>query len=274
MDNIILFILILVLVIYIIYKTIKKVIFKNKLKTFTDIILILTVGLFMYYLSVATPVFRYSIDKIEAVFIMISLFLLYFSYGLIKDDDKTYKNNVIIYIVLYMILLISITFFIGRASFRFDLERLTSIYEGSLVPFNTITSYFTKGSLRSIMFNVVGNLIMLVPLSFLLMVKNKKYNNVLRQLLIIIPIVILTELLQQITSVGSFDVDDIILNVFGVMLFTFIITRFGIMDKIRKLFYKTFNGKNFIKYFIYVIFLIFPLIFIVKALSKIIIYVI
>ncbi len=274
MDNVILFMLIFVLAIYLIYKIIKKEIFKNKLKTFTDIILILTVGLFMYYLSVATPIFRYSIDKIEAVFIMISLFLLYFSYGLIKDDDKTYKNNVIIYIVLYMILLISITFFIGRASFRFDLERLTSIYEGSLVPFNTITSYFTKGSLRSIMFNVVGNLIMLVPLSFLLMVKNKKYNNVLRQFLIIIPIVILTELLQQITSVGSFDVDDIILNVFGVMLFTFIITRFGIMDKIRKLFYKTFNVKNFIKYFIYFISLIFTLIFIVKALSRIIIYVI
>lgn len=274
MDNVILFMLIFVLAIYIIYKAVKKEIFKNKLKSFTDIILILTVGLFIYCLSITTPVFRYSIDKIEAVFIMFSLFLLYFSCGLIKDDDKTYKNNVIIYIVLYMILLISITFFIGRASSLFELGRLTSIYEGSLVPFNTITSYFTKGSLRSIMFNVGGNLIMLVPLSFLLMVKNKKYNNVLRQLLIIIPIVILIELLQEITNVGAFDIDDIILNVFGVMLFTFIITRFDIVDKIRKLFYKTFNGKNFIKYFIYVISLIFPLIFIVKALSKIIIYVI
>lgn len=272
MNNIILFILILILFLYLIHKIIKKEVFKNKLKTLTDIILILTIGLFMYYLSVATPIFRYSIDKIESVFIMLSLFLLCFSYGLIKDDDKTYKNNVIIYIVLYAILLISITFFIGRPTLKFRLNNITRIYKGALIPFNTISSYFIKGSLRSIMFNVAGNLIMLVPLSFLLMIKDKKYNNVLRQLLIILPVTLLIELLQEITGVGTFDVDDIILNVFGVLLFTFIITRFSMIDKIRQLFYSSFKNKNMIKYLIYIISIIIPLLFIIRAILKIVIY--
>ena len=114
---------------------------------------------------------------------------------------------------------------------------------------------------------------MLVPLSFLLMIKNKKYNNILKQLLIIIPIVIFIELFQEITWTGAFDIDDIILNLTGPVLFTFLITRFNFIDKIRKLFYNTFKDKKVIKYLIYIISLIIPIIFIIEVTTKVIIYI-
>ena len=88
---------------------------------------------------------------------------------------------------------------------------------------------------------------MLIPLSFLLMIKDKKYNNVLRQLLIILPIVVAIELLQAFTHTGSFDVDDIILNYFGTVIFTFLITRFHLVDKIRKFFYTDYKLKDKLK---------------------------
>ena len=66
MDKIVLLTLILVLLAYVLYKVLKKEIHKDKIGFFTNIILILTMGLFIYYLSNPTPIFRYSIDKIEA----------------------------------------------------------------------------------------------------------------------------------------------------------------------------------------------------------------
>ena len=50
-------------------------------------------------------------------------------------------------------------------------------------------------------------------------------------------------MLQAFTHTGSFDIDDIILNYMGVVVFTFLITRFKIIDKIRKLFYTDFKLK-------------------------------
>ena len=84
---------------------------------------------------------------------------------------------------------------------------------------------------------------MLIPLSFLLMIKDKKYNNILRQMLIILPTVVSIEILQAFTHTGTFDIDDIFLNYVGTLIFTFLITRFNLIDKIRKIFYKDYKIK-------------------------------
>ena len=99
------------------------------------------------------------------------------------------------------------------------------------------------GSTALLLKNIVGNIVMLIPLSFLLMIKNLKNNNILRQSVIIISTIIIIEVLQAFTHTGSFDIDDIILNYMGVVVFTFLITRFKIIDKIRKLFYTDFKLK-------------------------------
>ena len=99
------------------------------------------------------------------------------------------------------------------------------------------------GSTALLLKNIVGNIVMLIPLSFLLMIKNLKNNNILRQSVIIISTIIIIEVLQAFTHTGSFDIDDIILNYMGVVVFTFLITRFKIIDKVRKLFYTDFKLK-------------------------------
>lgn len=257
-------------IVYSIYKIKNKMLLNNKTKNFVEIIFFLTLISFIFVLMIANPIFRYSINFFKAIFIMLSLSLLCFSLGIIINKEKTYKNNINIYIILYMILLISITFIIGRPTLEINFERLKNIYKGSLIPFNTISLYFSGyASMKSIIYNVFGNAIMLVPLSFLLMIKNKKFNNIFRQLLIIFPIVIFIELFQQITWVGSFDIDDIILNISGPILFTLLITRFNIIDKIRQFFYNDFIKKRAVKYFIYIVSIIFPILFIIETISKI-----
>ena len=99
---------------------------------------------------------------------------------------------------------------------------------------------------------------MLIPLSFLLMIKDKKYNNIFRQLLIILPTIVSIELLQAFTHVGAFDIDDILLNYLGTIIFIYIITRFSIVNKIRNIFYTDYKIKENIKYtiFYFVLFLL------------------
>lgn len=267
-----LLIIITILLIYFLYKIKNKKLFKEKIKIFTELIFFLTTSSFIFILFSA---FRYTnMNYLKAIIIIVSLFLLVFSFGLITNNEKNYKTNINIYIGLYLTLLFSITFLIGRPRLNFNFNRITSIYKDSLIPFNTISLYFSgNASFKSIIYNIFGNIIMLVPLSFLLMIKNKKYNNILKQLLIIIPIVIFIELFQEITWTGAFDIDDIILNLTGPILFTFLITRFNFIDKIRKLFYNTFKDKKVIKYLIYIISLIIPIIFIIEVIAKVIIYI-
>ena len=257
-----------ILFVYSVFQLIKKP--RNQLKIYTKFLIGLTVLLFLFTLSIANPLFRYSISSMKAITLILSLFLLCFSFGLIDDHEKTYRRNIDIYIGLYILLLISITFLIGRPSLSFDFRRIFSIYKDSFIPFHTISLYFTNyASLRSIIYNILGNIVMLVPLSFLLMLKNKKYNHIGKQLLIIVPIVLAIEFLQEITWVGSFDVDDILLNLLGVILFTFFITRFDMISKIRKLFFTTFKNKKAVKYFFYGVFQILPIAFIVETIFKI-----
>ena len=101
------------------------------------------------------------------------------------------------------------------------------------------------------------------------MVKNKKYKNILKQMLFLLPLIIGIELFQEITGTGSFDIDDIILNVTGPIIFTFLITRFHVMDKIRTLFYSTWKEMLTFKYILYMIFSVIPLWFILETVIKI-----
>lgn len=268
---IICFVLMLIfLIIYFIYKIKAKQLWTTPLKTITELIIFFTVSSFIITLSVTNLIFRYSMTSIKAIIIMLFLSLLCFSFGLLMNKERIYKNNITIYIGLYLLLLLSITFFIARPNFNLEWDAIFHIYEGSLIPFNTISRYFSgRASLRSILYNVLGNMVLLIPLSFLLMVKNKKYNNILRQMLFLLPLIIGIELFQEITGTGSFDIDDIILNVTGPIIFTFLITRFHIMDKIRTLFYSTWKGMLTFKYMLYIIFSVIPLWFILETVIKI-----
>ena len=121
--------------------------------------------------------------------LLISIFI--FTYEIIMNKDQTYKSNIVFYIIFFIILLLSVTSFIGRDKIGFYNWWFSGQYE----PFYTIISQFKYGSDLSILKNIMGNKVMLIPLSFLLMIKNKKYNNILRQATIILPIIILIELL-------------------------------------------------------------------------------
>lgn len=239
---------------------------KDKVKILENIFLVISLLFYGYFLFVGTNRFIYNMSYAKSIIFILLICLTIYTYGIYNNKDEVYKANINKYIILYFILLISVTFFIDRD----NLKLYDWWYAGQYRPLHTIISQLEYGSSLSIWKNIVGNSIMLIPLSFLLMLKNKKYYNVFKQLMVVLPIVIAIEVLQAFTHTGSFDIDDILLNYLFTIIFTLIITRFSLMDKIKKLFYKDYIVNKKIKYIMLWVSIILLVIYIVLIFNKII----
>lgn len=68
---------------------------------------------------------------------------------------------------------------------------------------------------RVILINVIGNIILYIPLLFYL----DKNKYLLLKLILLFIIIIFFEFLQRILQVGVFDIKDIILNIFGCLMY-------------------------------------------------------
>lgn len=237
---------------------------KEKEKIIKNCSIVLNVIIFYYLLFIDRNQYTYDMSYAKCIiFMLINVVFIYF-YGILKNQNKTYNSNILIYIVLFLYLLITITFIIGRPYIMF----YDWWFAGQYKPLGTIIPQYKYGTILSFIKNVLGNGVMMIPLSFLLMMKNKKFNNILRQTLIILPLIVGIELLQAYTHTGAFDIDDIILNYLGVVVFTFIITRFNVVDKIRKLFYTDFKLNEKVKTILFYISLIVLIIFDISLFIK------
>lgn len=230
---------------------------KNKFLLIEKTILIINIIIYCFLVIVGRNQYIYNMSYLKCIIFMIINSIFIYICGIVVNKENVYKSNSILYIILFMILLFIITFIIGRPK----LEFYDWCYSGQYSPFKTIISQFKYGSSISILKNIVGNSIMLIPLSFLLMIRNKKFNNIFKQSLIVLPIIIFIEILQAYTHTGTFDIDDILLNYMGTLIFTFLITRFNIIDKIRNLFYTDFKLNNKVKDIMFYLVLIMVIIY-------------
>lgn len=234
-----------------------KLFIKNRINFIKNIIIAINIVIYFYLVFIGRNQYFYGMNYFKCIlFMLINCAFIYIS-GILINEEKTYKSNNTLYIALFGILLFSFTFIIARPKLHF----YTWGYGGQYTLFGTIKSQLRHGSNLSILRNIIGNSLMLVPLSFLLMTRNKKFNNILKQSIITFPIIIFIEILQAFTHTGSFDIDDIFLNYMGTVIFTFLITRFGLITKIRNFFYTDFKLNNKIKTLIFHISLITIIIF-------------
>ena len=99
------------------------------------------------------------------------------------------------------------------------LSRISNLEQRSinLIPFYSIKEYIFSNSatIKSFAFgNVVGNIVIFVPLGAYLSLF-KKDKRVIRSLLLIFIVSLFVEIIQGILAIGASDIDDIILNCLG-----------------------------------------------------------
>lgn len=95
----------------------------------------------------------------------------------------------------------------------------------NLVPFATVKLYLrllqngaSQALLRHAVVNLAGNVVMFVPLGWLLPGVWEKLRAFFKTLLLTALLISLVEAVQFATGLGSCDVDDLILNLLGVVL--------------------------------------------------------
>ena len=222
------------------------------------IILVLSIILFI----VSVFLNPYSFSYLAALVFILLLALLVFSTGLIINKKEFYQKNITKYIILYFILLLSLTMFINRPGVSFFNKEFLENYTRTInvIPFKTIISYLTGPANIGIKItNILGNLVAFIPLSFLLMLKDKKFYKLKNQFIYLGVTTFIIEILQLITSTGRFDIDDFILNIGGGLLFVILLSKINGIDKCKSLFYQDFNIPKLGKIILWII----PLIFII-----------
>lgn len=134
-----------------------------------------------------------------------------------RTSKKKWKRICGLLFFLYMIILSYFLFFSERygrgcntENYRYNLEFLKEI--------RRFIRYREKVGLESFVVNILGNVFAFSPFGFLLPIIDKKYTSFISTLFISVFFSLSVELLQMVSKVGIFDVDDILLNSIGCIL--------------------------------------------------------
>lgn len=126
-----------------------------------------------------------------------------------NNSERFKRGFIYIVFICYTLLLIKILF----------LSRVSHLEHRSinLIPFHSMMAYISgrTTNLRTFAFgNVVGNIVIFIPLGFYLpLFKND--IRVWTNLLFVFAVSLFVEIIQGLSSIGTADIDDIILNCLG-----------------------------------------------------------
>lgn len=126
--------------------------------------------------------------------------------------------------VLYILFLIYFLVFSERAG----RQPGSMDYNYNLLPFKEIQRFWQyrfQLGFRAVFTNLVGNILIFIPFGFFLPLASK-FRNLATTVFMSFGLSLLVEMIQFMTRVGSFDVDDLILNTLGGLIGYYLFTRF------------------------------------------------
>ena len=132
------------------------------------------------------------------------------------NKKKMYRMLLILYIALMCWLLFNRPGYDPAVPYWEQVSR-----QLNLVPFRTLRLFVdlldsgVRSHMMMAIINLGGNIIMFIPLGFLLPNVIPKLSSLSRVLLATAGIIVAVEVIQLFTLVGSCDIDDLILNVLG-----------------------------------------------------------
>ena len=215
-------------------KNSKKI--RNKKPLIISLILyLLVIFFFLYYLKFTYTdvawgeryLFHLFVTIIFSSMIIFANWNLYTNYFDKEiDKNKIKKITYSILLVFYIMMILNMTIF-DRHMHSFVWQGWDNYYKYggmNIIPFRTILKYFIDIKQywpRYFIINIFGNIVVFMPVQYF-MIKVFGKLSLKKNLLINIIMISLIEILQFVTSCGSLDVDDLILNVFGMSIVYYI----------------------------------------------------
>ncbi|MEG1495359.1 MAG: VanZ family protein [Bacilli bacterium] len=210
-------------------------------------IIIFALGIILY--AVLTFFIKVNVGsgeykELENVIIVAIPCFLIFIYSFMVDNPNKRRNCLIFYLVSYVVIMFGFVFSNYRSNIL--IEHGIMFREYNLIPFHSIINLFqSQLGQKFAIYNIAGNFFMLTPLAILLPMISKKFKKTKFFLPVIIILCLFIEIAQYITGLGSFDIDDIILNLSGAFILFLIITKTNISIFIENLFLKQQISRKF-----------------------------
>jgi glycopeptide antibiotics resistance protein len=116
--------------------------------------------------------------------------------------------------IIYALIMIKLLFLRG-SSYSWD------VYNYNLIPLKTIKRYImNRNHINSNIWinNLLGNIVLFIPLGIFIPILNKRLLETKLFISTILIALFCVELVQMLTKVGTFDIDDVILNSLGAMI--------------------------------------------------------
>lgn len=138
------------------------------------------------------------------------------------NNKNSYKKKLLYSLfVLYCIALFCVLFIRNRFDVGLSYWEQVKL-STNLVPFKSIYGDVyviihrtNKHLVPHSIINVLGNIVLFMPYGFFIPLLSKKFRHFLRFISLSMAILLSIETLQVLSLRGSFDIDDIILNLFG-----------------------------------------------------------
>lgn len=133
---------------------------------------------------------------------------------------ETKKRIRIAGLILFICYLLGLTYFLFFAE-SYGRNLMDREYTYNLVPFLEIKRFWQNRNLLgnfAVFINIAGNVLAFVPFGFFLPILSRFSKGLFRMTLFTFEFSLLVETIQLVSRVGSFDVDDLILNTLGGIL--------------------------------------------------------
>lgn len=241
---------------------------KKKINLVSSIIMYVVAILILLFYAISS----FKIEMVEflrLILLCTSCLFLYFGGLLLSKylgNNKPMKINLYIFFILYLMLLITLTLFDsswGRNGFAIKDFKVYIKQSVNLVPFKTIINYIKEFnsmySTRQIMFNLLGNICAFMPMALFLPLLFKKQSKFKNFIITMIIIILGIESLQLITTSGRFDIDDLILNLFGAVIMYLLLNIRSVNDLINNVFlleHNKISKKSYIKIISFILIII------------------
>ena len=120
--------------------------------------------------------------------------------------------------VLLFLLYFGVLFYFLFFSEKLGRTFVESEYHYNLIPFLEIRRfivYYEVLGIKAVLLNIIGNVAAFMPFGFFLPIFSRRCRHFFNTVFYTLELSLTVELIQLVTKVGSFDVDDLILNTLG-----------------------------------------------------------
>ncbi|MEH7178293.1 VanZ family protein [Neobacillus vireti] len=166
--------------------------------------------------------------RLDSLILLAIPWIIYRVVVLVVKKQISIKNE-LIKVLFYF----SVTFIYSLTLFPFPFYDYPNMESGgiNLTPFESIYNLLTHSNFMYTLRNIVGNILLFMPLGFSIPLRFK-VNKFWKVIIFGFFTSCLVEVIQLLTSIRSFDVDDLILNTLGAII-GFVL--FRLFDKVRPL---------------------------------------